>query len=59
MPLWCDFGHNCRIHDGTHRHGLECGHQVVSHDGHLDYLVDGHLHHVHGDHCDNHGNYKR
>jgi hypothetical protein len=21
----------------------------------VDYLVDGHLHHPHGDHCDNHG----
>jgi hypothetical protein len=21
----------------------------------VDYLVDGHLHHVHGDHCDDHG----
>jgi hypothetical protein len=21
----------------------------------VDYLVDGHLHHPHGDHCDDHG----
>ena len=22
---------------------------------HVDYLVNGHLHHPHGDHCDDHG----
>jgi hypothetical protein len=27
----------------------------VPHDGHVDYLVDGHLHHPHGGHCDTHG----
>jgi hypothetical protein len=27
----------------------------VPHGDHVDYLVDGHLHHPHGDHCDNHG----
>jgi hypothetical protein len=27
----------------------------VPHGDHIDYLVDGHLHHQHGDHCDDHG----
>jgi hypothetical protein len=27
----------------------------VPHGDHVDYLVDGHLHHPHGDHCDHHG----
>lgn len=58
VPLWCDFGHNCHYHDKDHRHGPDCGHLAVSHDGHIDYLVNGHLHHPHGNHCDNHGRYQ-
>jgi UDP-2,3-diacylglucosamine pyrophosphatase LpxH len=27
----------------------------VPHGDHVDYLVSGHLHHPHGDHCDDHG----
>jgi hypothetical protein len=27
----------------------------VPHGDHADYLVEGHLHHQHGDHCDDHG----
>jgi hypothetical protein len=27
----------------------------VPHGDHIDYLVDGHLHHQHNGHCDNHG----
>jgi hypothetical protein len=27
----------------------------VPHGDHIDYLVDGHLHHPHGQHCDDHG----
>jgi hypothetical protein len=27
----------------------------VPHGDHVDYLVDGHLHQSHGDHCDDHG----
>jgi hypothetical protein len=27
----------------------------VPHGNHVDYLVEGHLHHFHGDHCDDHG----
>jgi hypothetical protein len=27
----------------------------VPHGNHVDYRVAGHLHHPHGDHCDDHG----
>lgn len=27
----------------------------VPHGDHIDYIVDGRLHHPHGDHCDDHG----
>jgi hypothetical protein len=27
----------------------------VPHGDHVDYLVGGHLHHPHGNHCDDHG----
>ena len=39
----------------SHAHGPNCGHQAVPHGDHVDYLVDGRLHHPHGDHCDDHG----
>lgn len=35
-------------HDG-------CGHEEVPHGDHTDFLVNGRLHHKHGDHCDDHG----
>ncbi|MGY6214655.1 hypothetical protein ACW73L_05770 [Methylolobus aquaticus] len=38
-----------------HRHGPGCGHEAVPHGDHIDYLVDGILHHPCGDHCDRHG----
>jgi len=41
--------------DHTHVHGNDCGHTALTHEGHVDYLVDGHLHHPHGEHCDAHG----
>ena len=42
--------------DGNgHTHGAGCGHPAVPHGDHDDYLVDGVLHHPHGDHCDDHG----
>ena len=41
--------------DSGHKHGPGCGHEMVPHGDHFDYLVDGRLHHVHGDHCDDHG----
>ena len=38
-----------------HAHGPGCGHEAVPHSDHVDYLVNGRLHHPHGDHCDDHG----
>ena len=54
-PADCTPGHACGSHDAAHRHGPGCGHEAVPHGDHVDYLVDGHLHHPHGDHCDDHG----
>ena len=51
----CTKGHTCTSHDTNHQHGPNCGHQAVMHDDHLDYVVDGHLHHACAGHCDNHG----
>ena len=48
-------GHECKGHAADHVHGVDCGHRAVPHNGHTDYLVDGHLHNVHGGHCDSHG----
>lgn len=47
----------CRPLQGEagHKHGPNCGHEAVPHGDHVDYLVDGRLHHPHGDHCDDHG----
>ena len=42
-------------HEPGHVHGPNCGHEPVPHGDHVDYLVDGRLHHPHGDHCDDHG----
>jgi hypothetical protein len=39
----------------NHAHGPNCGHEAVPHGDHVDYLVNGRLHHPHGDHCDDHG----
>jgi hypothetical protein len=36
-------------------HGPNCGHPAIPHGDHTDYLVNGHLHHPHGNHCDDHG----
>jgi len=47
--------HACAGHDPEHRHGAGCGHEAVPHGDHVDYLVDGHLHHPHSGHCDLHG----
>lgn len=54
-PDRCTPGHKCKGHDASHKHGPGCGHEAVPHGDHVDYLVDGHLHHPHGDHCDDHG----
>jgi|SRR5579885_502769 len=51
----CTSGHKCSDHDEAHVHGAGCGHEAVPHGDHTDYIVNGHLHHSHGGHCDNHG----
>ena len=40
---------------GDHVYGPGCGHEAAPHGDHIDYLVDGRLHHVHDGHCDDHG----
>ena len=50
-PVACTPAIKC----ASHTHGSGCGHETIPHGDHLDYLVDGDLHHPHGDHCDMHG----
>ncbi len=54
-PDACTGGHACGGHEKGHVHGPGCGHTAVPHGDHTDYIVDGHLHHQHAGHCDNHG----
>ena len=54
-PAACTPAHACGNHDATHKHGKDCGHDAVAHGDHTDYVVDGHLHHAHDGHCDDHG----
>lgn len=54
-PAACTGGHACSGHAEDHVHGPDCGHPAVPHGDHVDYLVDGHLHHPHNGHCDDHG----
>jgi hypothetical protein len=54
-PNRCDPNHHAGGHEAEHRHGPDCGHETVPHGDHIDYLVDGRLHHPHGDRCDDHG----
>lgn len=54
-PADCTPDHDCEHHDAEHSHGPDCGHEAVPHGDHVDYLVGGHLHHPHDDHCDDHG----
>lgn len=54
-PDGCTPSHQCAGHQPGHVHGEDCGHPAVPHGDHIDYLVDGHLHHPHGNHCDDHG----
>ncbi|WP_147804703.1 hypothetical protein [Alkalicoccus halolimnae] len=37
------------------KHNEDCGHEMVPHGDHFDYVVNGRLHHVHDDHVDDHG----
>jgi len=39
----------------THYHNENCGHPIIIHGNHVDYLVENVLHHPHNDHCDDHG----
>jgi hypothetical protein len=54
-PSACTPHHQCGGHPAGHVHGPNCGHPAVPHGDHVDYLVNGHLHHPHGSHCDDHG----
>jgi hypothetical protein len=54
-PADCTPDHDCAEHETGHQHGPGWGHEAVPHGNHIDYLVNGHLHHPHGDHCDHHG----
>ncbi|MDJ0786440.1 MAG: hypothetical protein QNK05_06500 [Myxococcota bacterium] len=54
-PASCTPDHECGSHEAGHEHGPGCGHEAMPHGDHVDYLVNGHLHHAHGDHCDDHG----
>lgn len=48
--------HRRHVHQqNAHVHGPDCGHEAVQHRDHVDYLVDGRLHHPHHDHFDDHG----
>lgn len=55
----CDDACGCSCSDHAHAaghiHGPDCGHEAVAHGDHIDYIVNGRLHHSHGDHCDDHG----
>ncbi|MFO1477904.1 MAG: hypothetical protein U1F98_14815 [Verrucomicrobiota bacterium] len=47
--------HGAAGHPTNHVHGPDCGHPAVPHGDHVDYLVEGRLHHPHEGHCDDHG----
>src|SRR5262245_28686245 len=51
-PGACTPDHGCEGHDEEHMHGPRCGHDAVPHGDHVDYLVEGHLHHPCDEHCD-------
>jgi hypothetical protein len=54
----CSQGHGPIIALEGHSHAPGCGHEMIAHEGHLDYIGDdGMLHHVllaHPDCCDTH-----
>jgi hypothetical protein len=54
-PDRCTPNHACGGHDKAHVHGPNCSHESVPHGDRVDYLVGDHLHHPHGNHCDDHG----
>jgi len=43
----------CNIHEHhDHQHGETCGCKAIKHGDHIDYVHDGHLHRIHGNHVD-------
>lgn len=40
--------------DHAHEHGTDCGHPMIQHGDHVDYLHDGERHAAHADHWDRH-----
>ena len=58
-PSECTPQHACNGHEKNHVHGPNCGHEAVQHGDHTDYVVNGHLHHIHNGHCDDHGPYSQ
>ena len=45
-----------RVTSDDHAHGHDGEeHEMVQHGSHMDYVHDGRLHHLHGDHTDDHG----
>jgi hypothetical protein len=54
-PVACTPSHACTEHDQAHAHASGCGHDIVLHADHVDFLVGSHLHHPHGGHYDDHG----
>ena len=49
-------GSEHKVHDKhDHTHGPSCGHDAISHGDQTDFVVNGHLHHAHDGHCDDHG----
>ncbi len=51
----CTPAHACSGHEAKHVHSATCGHEAIPHGDHIDYLVNGHLHHTCQAHCDDHG----
>jgi hypothetical protein len=47
--------HRCEGHASEHVHGPECGHARIEHEGHVDYVVGDHRHHVIEGRCIDHG----
>jgi hypothetical protein len=51
----CTPEHACGGHGEDHAHSADCEHEAVPHADHTDFVVEGHLHHPHDEHCDVHG----
>ena len=45
-------------HSLDHQHDQNCGHKIIPHHDHFDYLVDGHLHHMTNVGCEDHGHFQ-